>query len=465
VEGAAQLPHGSSDATSNYRSLCVLATGGMGRVELAMRQEGAFRRLYAVKRLKESYREEEDFLRMFLDEARIAGFLRHPNVVSVLDMGRDADGPYLVMDYVEGVSLNSLIARVRSSPIPTQVALSIALQIAEGLHAAHELTSPEGEPLHLVHRDVSPQNVLVGYDGVARITDFGIAKAMGRMTKTTTGVLKGKYGYMAPELLQFEEPDRRADLFSLGVVLYELLAGERLYPNVDGMDGVRRILKEPPPDIAEVRDDIPPEIVQLLFALLAKDKDHRPKTAREVSRKIEPLLARVVADEGKIEVGDYLATLFAERRAEEKQRIAAALSSAAPAAKAIPPIAPTEIATNSDIARMTRPRRTGLWLGVASLLVGALAIGWAVTTWITSRGVPEPAADVPVASVPPSLPELADEPPPEPALAEDEPEPSSDAPAMEDREGRPAVRNGRPRANMRVRETAPMGNPSWGWQP
>jgi eukaryotic-like serine/threonine-protein kinase len=181
VEGAAQLPHGSSDATSNYRSLCVLATGGMGRVDLAMRQEGAFRRLYAVKRLKESYREEEDFLRMFLDEARIAGFLRHPNVVSVLDLGRDADGPYLVMDYVEGVSLNSLIARVRSSPIPTQVALSIAQQIAEGLHAAHELTSPEGDSLHLVHRDVSPQNVLVGYDGVARITDFGIAKAMGRV--------------------------------------------------------------------------------------------------------------------------------------------------------------------------------------------------------------------------------------------------------------------------------------------
>jgi hypothetical protein len=455
----AQLPQSSSDTTSNYRSLCVLATGGMGRVELAMRQEGAFRRLYAVKRLKESYRDDEEFLRMFLDEARIAGFLRHPNVVSVLDVGSDAEGPYLVMDYVEGVSVNSLISRVRSSPLPVQVALTIAMQVADGLHTAHELTSPEGEPLHIVHRDVSPQNVLVGYDGVARITDFGIAKAMGRMTKTTTGVLKGKYGYMAPELLQFEEPDRRADLFSLGVVLYELLAGQRLYPNVAGMDGVRRILKEPPPDIAEVRDDVPPEIVQLLFALLAKDKDHRPKSAREVSRKIEPLLARVVAEEGKIEIGDYLATLFADRRAEEKRRIATALSSAASVAKALPAIAPTEIAApNTDVARYLR-RRRGLWLAVASLLVGAGLLGWLLTTWIGSdprqrtTEVPAVARPSPVQAAVPAVVEAP---------------PAMEAPVLEAVVNEPSppperARVQRPRGTMRVREAA-MGNPTWGWQ-
>ena len=136
-----------------------------------------------------------------------------------------------------------------------EVVLKIMIHAAEGLHAAHELCAADGTALQLVHRDVSPQNIMVGFDGVSLVTDFGIAKAMGRTSKTSTGVLKGPLGSLAPEQLRFEEPDRRADLFALGVVLFELLTARRLYKSREGTDGPRRILTEPPPDLADVRDD------------------------------------------------------------------------------------------------------------------------------------------------------------------------------------------------------------------
>ena len=218
----------------------------MATVDLAVRREGTFLRLHAVKRLHSHLLDDADVRAMFLEEARIAGLLRHPNVVSVTDVGEDAAGPFLVMDYVEGVSVAALIEHTRAQAelVPLDVALRIAIDVARGLHAAHELTAPDGRPLSLVHRDVSPQNVLLGFDGVARVTDFGIAKAMGRSARTSTGILKGKLGYMAPEQLRFSGQDRRSDLFAFGVVLYELLTARRLYPGQRGEETARRILED-----------------------------------------------------------------------------------------------------------------------------------------------------------------------------------------------------------------------------
>ncbi|HMJ16304.1 MAG TPA: serine/threonine-protein kinase, partial [Polyangiaceae bacterium] len=202
-----------------YQHVLRLASGGMATVDLAIRREGTFVRLHAIKRLHPHLLEDADVRAMFIEEARLAGLLRHPNVVSVVDVGEDAAGPFLVMDYVEGVSVATLIEHAieTSQPVPLDVALRIAMDVARGLHAAHELTAPDGRPLSLVHRDVSPQNVLVGFDGVARVSDFGIAKALGRSARTSTGILKGKLGYMAPEQLQFRGQDRRTDLFAFGV--------------------------------------------------------------------------------------------------------------------------------------------------------------------------------------------------------------------------------------------------------
>jgi serine/threonine-protein kinase len=307
----------------------------MGHVDLVVRQDGRFARLFAQKRLRAHLIDDPAVRRMFLDEGRIAGLVRHPHVVSVVDVGEDHSGPYLVMDFVEGVSLAELVARpaARRQQVPMSVALRIAVQVADGLHAVHETRGPDGELLQLIHRDVSPQNVLIAFDGTARVSDFGIAKALGRATRTTTGVLKGKVGYLAPERLRFEEPDRRADLFSYGVVLFELLAGRRLYDGADDSEAARRILNEPPPDLVDERDDAPPELVELVFELLAKNRDCRPADAATVARRLERMLAVTLATDDSMDVGAYVGRLFAEERNALRARIAQVTQEAAPAAK------------------------------------------------------------------------------------------------------------------------------------
>lgn len=164
-----------------------LAKGGMGRVELALRREGEFRRVYAVKRLHPHLVEDADLRAMFIDEARVAGRIRHANVVSVLDVGEDREGPYLVMDYVEGLALSAIMAHHAASGelLPVQICVRIGAEIARGLQAAHELTDDRGNLLDVVHRDVSPSNVLVGFDGGVRLADFGIARALGRSSELT----------------------------------------------------------------------------------------------------------------------------------------------------------------------------------------------------------------------------------------------------------------------------------------
>jgi serine/threonine protein kinase len=315
----------------------------MGFVELVFRREGRFLRWCARKRLHEQLKNDPTFRSMFMDEARLAGLVRHPNAVGVLDVGEDEDGPFLIMDFVEGVPLSRLIAEAAAEgrSIPLQVVIRISVDAARGLHAAHEVRSEEGTTLGLVHRDVSPQNILIGFDGTVRVTDFGIAKALGNATRTSAGVLKGNMGYLSPEQLRFEEADRRADFFSLGVTLYELLSGHRLYSNRDGFDGTRRILTEPPPDIGEERSDVPPELCELLFELLAKDRDNRPATAAEIGSRLETMLAPLISEEGLLTVGDYMRQHFFGASQEQHAMLAAHLkrieSAPNPPLKSIPP--------------------------------------------------------------------------------------------------------------------------------
>ncbi len=294
----------------------------MGSVSLAVREEGAFRRVYAIKRLLPEFRRDERVRSMFMDEARIAGLLHHPNVVSVVDVGEDEEGPYLVMDYVQGVPLAALIklAHTREELLPVQICVRIIKDVAEGLDAAHRLVGHDGTDLELVHRDVSPQNVLVGYDGIARLTDFGIAKALGRQERTSTGMLKGKFGYFAPERLQFEEPTHRSDIFSLGVVLYEALSAERLYAGDSESETARRILKDEVPDIGQARD-VHPMIVELLFRMLAKDPGQRPESAQEVARRLEAILRDLVAEEGPAFVSDYVVGGFHELHTRQQEEL------------------------------------------------------------------------------------------------------------------------------------------------
>lgn len=418
--------------SKRYRVLHQLASGGMGEVELAIRSEGGFRRLYAVKRLRAALRDDESARGMFLDEARLAGLVRHPNVVSVLDVGEDERGPFLVMDFVEGISAATLLrSAIRSGlTLPVQLCLRLMRECALGLHAAHELLSEDGSPLGLVHRDVSPQNILIGFDGIARIADFGIAKAVGRTTRTTTGLLKGKAGYMSPEQLRFEEPDRRSDLFSLAIVLYELLAGRRLYRSENDMATARRILNEPPPDIDDVRGDVPPEVVELLFLCLAKDPTVRPKSAQEVAQRLELAIAGLVAEEGAIDVGDYLLEHFAAQRAEVQALLARARDRESE--PEIPIVVAPPVESRPLEVEVTAPRsRAPLWAG---LVVGVIALGLA--GWFGfDRAEPTPAP-----AVTPRVPEIAsvpEVPAPLPAPVAPPPVSAPESPTTEAREAEP----------------------------
>lgn len=395
----------------------------MGTVDLVLRQEGTFRRLYAIKQPHAGLGDDEGFRQMFLDEGRIAGMLRHPNVVSVLDVGEDERGPFLVMDYVDGVSLQRILHdRGPERPLPLVLALRVGAQIAAGLHAAHELTDESGAPIGLVHRDVSPQNILVGFDGIVRLTDFGVAKALGRMTRTSTGVVKGKLGYVSPEQLRYEALDRRSDLFALGVVLHEMLVGQRLYPAHDG-EGPRRILTEPPPDVGLARDGLPAELVELTFELLAKDAEDRPKTAREVMERLDAIRDELVQlGEPDVEVAEFLASSFAEDRAENEETRRDALAKAERGELAV-----WGEVTPATPSRQNVPLLAAAVIGVVLVAFGAAVLGAAVLgSGVLGSGVgrsldPVDDDEVTTAAAPRPEPVVVAPASPPPALAPDEP--------------------------------------------
>ncbi|MBX3259945.1 MAG: serine/threonine protein kinase [Labilithrix sp.] len=280
-----------------------IAAGGMATVHFG-RMHGAigFSRLVAVKRLHPNYANDAHFVQMFLDEARLAARISHPNVVSTLDVVADESEVFLVMEHVLGDSLEAMMPREGSRPIPLPVISSIVCGVLEGLHGAHEALDDMGEPLEIVHRDVSPHNVLVGVDGVARVFDFGIAKAAINTQETRDGVIKGKVTYMAPEQVR-GVADRRADLYAAGVILWELLAGRRRHAG-ERNDGLfLKLAKnelEPPPPPSTLRADATPEIDAVVARATSADPDRRFATAREMAVALEaavaPAPARDVAE-------------------------------------------------------------------------------------------------------------------------------------------------------------------------
>lgn len=374
--------------STRYRSLLEIARGGMGSVELVVRDHGHFESLHALKRLHRELQGEPETRAMFLDEARIAGVIRHPNVVSVTDIGEDQDGPYIVMDYVDGMPLSRLLSQATRGRLPMACALEITRQVASGLEAAHSSTDAAGKPLHVVHRDVSPQNILVGFDGFVRVTDFGIAKAMGRSAKTQTGILKGKIGYLAPEALRFEDSDHRSDLFSLGVVLFECLTQRRLYRSSDGLHSARAILHDPPPDLGEELEDAPDALVELVFSLLAKDPEHRPQSAGEVETTLQEILADVTLDAPMPPLAELMRERFGGDRAAWQKQVEQARTSA---------------------RRRVRSRRL-LWAGGAAAsiaLVSALGVAWQSSNESEVSevrfAIPPASASPPTPSAPPEI--------------------------------------------------------------
>ncbi len=281
------MGEGARSTFGRYEALFRLGAGGMAWVHLArIRGEAGFERLVAVKQMLPDLASDERFVDMFLDEARVAAHIQSPHVVSTLDLGRTTDGAlYIVMELVVGVALGSLLGRTVESKrrVPVRVAAEIVAQAAQGLHDAHEATTSTGKPLRIVHRDVSPRNVLVGADGRVRITDFGVAHALQRRSVTRPGQLKGTLSYLSPEQVAGKAVDRRSDVFSLGVVAWETLAGKRLFRGSRSRLALDDILTMPIPDLGELRDDLPDDVRAAVMMALERTPDARWQTAADLA--------------------------------------------------------------------------------------------------------------------------------------------------------------------------------------
>jgi serine/threonine protein kinase len=331
-----------------YETLMELASGGIGTVDVALhRGVAGFERLVVTKRLHKFILRNPDALPMFRDEARVASSIRHPNVVPVIDVVEAPGELLLVMEYVEGVSLATLCKALGDAGVamPGAVAVRIVSDALAGLHSAHEAADVRGRKLEIVHRDVSPQNVLVGVDGTARVIDFGIAKATGRLTETQSGFIKGKFAYMSPEQIDSLELDRRSDIFSAAVVLFEALTCQRLFQAESDMATLRKVLKGEVPDPSTLVRGVPHELDAVLRCALAKDRDQRFLTALAFQTALESALPPAPVRDVAAVVHKYCATELEERR----RALAAALGGADRLAKTLPDSGPP----------MTVPEPTG----------------------------------------------------------------------------------------------------------
>jgi serine/threonine-protein kinase len=297
--------------------------GGMATVHLGrLRGPAGFARTVAIKRLHPQFARDPEFVTMFLDEARLAARIQHPNVVSVLDVVASEGELFLVMDYVQGESLAKLLSIGKSekrAPPTYRVVLPIVTSLLYGLHAAHEARNERGDPLGIVHRDVTPQNVLVGVDGLARVLDFGIAKAsLHAHVATRDGQLKGKIPYMAPEQIGGTTVDRRADVYSASVILWEALAGERLFKAADAITLATAVVSQKHDRPSTRRPEIPRELDAIVMKGLERDPNDRYATAREMA----VALAAIAPQATPPEIGEWVVSLAAPSLAARAKSIA-----------------------------------------------------------------------------------------------------------------------------------------------
>ncbi len=299
-----------------YRVVDEIGIGGMASVHLArMDGPGGFQKWVAIKKIHSHLVEDDSFVQMFLDEARVAARISHPNVATVFDLGKHEDTYWIAMEYLHGEPLREVMRRTEElgTAMPPEIACRVIADAAEGLHAAHELLGKNGEKLGLVHRDVTPHNLFVTYDGVTKVVDFGIAKFSSRMSHTRAGTLKGKLAYMSPEQVHGETIDRRTDIFALGVVLWELTTGQRLFRMESDLDTLAKVQECNVPRPSTLIRGYPVDLEKIVMKALAKNRGERFKTARELSRALQSLLMRRGLFIASDEVASYTQQIFQDR--------------------------------------------------------------------------------------------------------------------------------------------------------
>jgi eukaryotic-like serine/threonine-protein kinase len=308
-----------------YEFLVPIAQGGMAAVWAArLKGSRGFSKTVAVKTMLPSISDDPQFEQMFLDEAQICSRIRHPNVVEILDLGEQDDLLYLVMEWVDGEPLNVIRrAASKAEDIPRPIAVKIVTDACAGLHAAHELKSESGEPIGLVHRDISPQNILITFDGVVKIVDFGVAKAAGRTVgNTNAGQIKGKPPYMSPEQALGKPIDRRTDLFALGIILYQLTTGKHPFRGETDVVTLQNIVSNRPVIPPRAYDkEYPKPLEAVLMKALDRDPDKRYQTAAEFEAALDRVFPPTVPRVRTEDVGKFVSSLLGERGDERRKAL------------------------------------------------------------------------------------------------------------------------------------------------
>ncbi len=302
-----------------YQLLKKIASGGMGQVLLAKKGQDDFEKLVVLKRILPHLVEDEEFFTMFRDEARITMRLDHPNIARINEFGVEGGVHFIEMEYVAGEDVRRIEKRAASvgKGIPIGVILKIIADAAAGLDFAHKARDARGVPLGLVHRDVSPQNVLIGFDGSVKLIDFGVAKAAGRSQHTATGILKGKFPYMSPEQAQGEELDCRSDVFALGIVLWEQLTGRRLFKGENDLATQRLVRACQVPAPSSVEPSVPEGLDPITLKALSKEPSERYQDAAELRNALEDFALHNAIPTSSSSLAAFMQDLYAERIAKE----------------------------------------------------------------------------------------------------------------------------------------------------
>jgi serine/threonine protein kinase len=368
-----------------------LAAGGMATVHLGrLLGPVGFSRTVAIKRLHEQFAKDPEFVSMFLDEARLCARIRHPNVVPTLDVIAGDRQLLLVMEYVQGESLSRLFRAsvARGERVPLKIAVSILSGMLHGLHAAHEAKDEHGQPLGIVHRDVSPQNVLVGADGVARVLDFGVAKAKGRLYTTQDGRVKGKLSYMAPEQLRSDPVDRKSDIFAASIVAWELFAGKRLFESENEGGTITKLLLEPIPHLGSVLPEalVPGSPLAVLDAIVMRGLERDPAKRFDTARDMANQLEEAVHAASVSQVGTWVESVAADVLHARSARVEQIESSSSDVGRPMADVI-TKLTSDADVTK-TRDRSS------SKLIEGMPAISSA--DLLSNANVPVSASRMPV---------------------------------------------------------------------
>jgi serine/threonine protein kinase len=460
--------HDAASASNRFKILGRIASGGMADIYIALATtETGVERHVVLKRVLAERARDEDFAAMFLDEAKLSAQLQHPNIAQVYDVGQLGGTYFYTMEYVHGEDLRHVLHKMaqRKQQLPINLALFIASGALAALHHAHERTARDGTPLHIVHRDVSPSNVMIGYEGAVKLLDFGVAKAEQRSTESRSGSIKGKVSYLSPEQIKGLRVDRRSDVFALGIVLHEMLTCKRLYKRDADFVTLMAITNDEVPPPSTLRKDVSPELDRIVMRALEKDRDKRYASAAEMLEEVEalataerqPLSASALARFMREHVGVKPEPWVDARTSEDPPTVTTTVSNAdaktvAGATRVASADEMSELQAQLDQARDLRPitatstdesqpaattrpampkRRRGLVFAVVMLaLVAAGVVGFVMLRDELREPTP-PAATPPPTPAPVASPTPA--PTPAPALAQAEPAPPAPEPAKPER--------------------------------